>query len=79
MIVPGGLREPRRCQQLDDPQLGEWKYQAEREALGDIGVPQRDWKTGGKEAPGVVGRPVTQEAVGLPVLRFQRFDPRGAC
>ena len=37
--VPGGLRGPRRRQRLYDLQLGEWEYQAEREALGDVGVP----------------------------------------
>ncbi len=66
-LVPGGLREPRRRQQLDDLQLGEWKQQAGPEALGDVGVPQRDWKAGGEEASGVVAWRVTQEAGGLAV------------
>lgn len=51
-------------------ELGEWKYQAEPDALGDFGVPQRDRKAGGAEAHGVIGRLATQEAVGFQVLRF---------
>ena len=55
-VVPGGLRAPRRRQQDDDIQLGERKDQTGRETLGDIGIPQRDRKAGGTEAPGFVGR-----------------------